>query len=230
MSEGRDFWSKRRAAVAAQEEADAEAQAAAAEADEVAALEEKSDEEILAELDLPDPDELKMGDDVTGFMSRAVPERLRRRALRRLWRLNPILANVDGLVDYGEDFTDSATVIDGMQTTYQVGKGMLAHVKEMARQAEEEALAEAKEADEATSESDAETDAYAEVAAQEDLPPAHASAIPEDAESPAIATSQDAENPTETDTSTTLVAERRPRMRFAFGPPQPMIDATTGTS
>ena len=41
------------------------------------------------------------------------------------------------LVDYGEDFTDSATVIENLQTTYQVGKGMLKHVEEMARQAAE---------------------------------------------------------------------------------------------
>ena len=47
-----------------------------------------------------------------------------------------MLANVDGLVDYGEDYTDAACVIEGLQTAYQVGKGMLAHVEEMARQAE----------------------------------------------------------------------------------------------
>jgi hypothetical protein len=41
------------------------------------------------------------------------------------------------LVDYGEDFTDSAMVVENMQTAYQVGKGMLKHVQEMARQAEE---------------------------------------------------------------------------------------------
>ena len=43
-------------------------------------------------------------------------------ALRRLWKVNPVLANVDGLVEYGEDFTDSATVVENLQTTYQVGK------------------------------------------------------------------------------------------------------------
>ncbi|MFT7596716.1 MAG: hypothetical protein ACI8R4_004055 [Paracoccaceae bacterium] len=43
------------------------------------------------------------------------------------------------MVDYGEDFTDAACVIENMQTAYQVGKGMLAHVEEMARQAEAEA-------------------------------------------------------------------------------------------
>ena len=48
-----------------------------------------------------------------------------------------MLANVDMLVDYGEDFTDKAMVVENMQTAYQVGKGMLKHVQEMARQAEE---------------------------------------------------------------------------------------------
>ena len=104
-----------------------------------AALAEKTDAEICEELGLPDPDTLEAGDDFAAFMKQAVPERLRRRALRRLWLSNPALANLDGMVDYGEDFTDSACVIEGMQTAYQVGKGMLAHVEEMARQAEAEA-------------------------------------------------------------------------------------------
>ena len=85
---------------------------------------ERSDEEILEELGLVDPDELKPGDDFSGFMAKAVPDRLRRRALRQLWRSNPVLANVDGLVEYGEDYTDSAMVVENLQTLYQVGKGM----------------------------------------------------------------------------------------------------------
>ena len=76
-------------------------------------------------------------------MSKTVPDRLRRRALRCLWLANPALANLDGLIDYGEDFTDSATVIENMQTAYQVGKGMTEHVLEMARQAEDQAKEEA---------------------------------------------------------------------------------------
>ena len=56
--------------------------------------------------------------------------------------MNPTLANLDGLIDYGEDYTDAATVIENMQTAYEVGKGMLAHVEELARQAEEKLAAE----------------------------------------------------------------------------------------
>lgn len=132
MSRPGDFWARRKARVAAEEQAEAAAaeearRLAEAEAAEEAAR-ERSDEEILAELQLPDPDTLKQGDDFSAFMKEAVPDRIRRRALRRLWASNPVLANVDGLVDYGGDFTDSALVVENLQTAYQVGKGMLSHL------------------------------------------------------------------------------------------------------
>jgi len=136
-----DFWSRRRAAVEAEARAEHTAQEPAALAEEHAALETQSDAEILAALDLPDPDSLKAGDDFSRFMAKAVPDRIRRRALRTLWKSNPVLANVDQLVDYGGDFTNSATVIENLQTAYQVGKGMLKHVEEMARQEAEKAAA-----------------------------------------------------------------------------------------
>ena len=136
MSGEQSFWSRRRAGVAAEAQAEQAAVEAQALAEEHAALEEKTDAELLVELDLPDPDTLTMGDDFSAFMAKAVPDRIRRRALRTLWRSNPVLANVDMLVDYGEDFTDSAMTVENIQTTYQVGKGMLKHVEEMARQAE----------------------------------------------------------------------------------------------
>ncbi|MEM8752820.1 MAG: DUF3306 domain-containing protein [Pseudomonadota bacterium] len=85
----------------------------------------RDDDEILAELGLKHPDELLPGDDVRGFMQAAVPDRLRRMALRRLWRSNPALANLDGLVDYGDDFTDAGVGAGVVETIYRVGKGML---------------------------------------------------------------------------------------------------------
>lgn len=123
--EGKDFWSRRKAAVRKAEEAEQAEQDAVAAAEERAGLEQKTDQEILEELDLPDPDTLTKDDDFSGFLSATVPERIRRRALRRLWGMNPVLANIDGLVDYGEDYTDAATVIDNLQTVYKIGKGML---------------------------------------------------------------------------------------------------------
>lgn len=141
MSEGRDFWARRRAGVAAEAEAERAAAEAHALKEQQAALEDMSDEELLEELNLPDPDTLVQGDDFKVFMEKAVPDRIRRRALRTLWRSNPVLANVDMLVDYGEDFTDAAMAVENIQTAYQVGKGMLKHVEEMARQAEEKEMA-----------------------------------------------------------------------------------------
>lgn len=120
------FWNRRKAAVAAEVRADEAAQTEAK-------LSEQTDEEILAELNLPKPEALERPEDVRHFLAQAVPQRLKTRALRQLWKLNPVLANLDGLVDYGEDFTDSATVIENLQTAYQVGKGMLGHVEALAK-------------------------------------------------------------------------------------------------
>lgn len=152
---GDDFWSRRRARVAAEQEAEAAEVAAAARQAAEEALEEKTDAEILEELDLPDPDEMQQGDDFSVFLKETIPARIRTRALRRLWTSNPVLANVDGLLDYGEDFTDSAMVIENLQTAYQVGKGMTAHVEELARQAQEATEGEAVATAEAADNSDA---------------------------------------------------------------------------
>lgn len=140
-----DFWSRRKARVEAEEQAERQRAAALEEARAQAARdaeqEEKTDEELLAELNLPLPETLAPGQDVSAFMAKAVPQRLRQRALRQLWRVNPALANLDNLLEYGEDYTDAATVIENLQTAYQVGKGMLRHVEKMAAEAEAEAEA-----------------------------------------------------------------------------------------
>lgn len=131
-----DFWSRRKAAVGAEAAAEA---ATARSADEARTREalalaqaDKTDAEILGALELQDPDLMQLGDDFAAFMHSAVPEHLRRKALRRLWRSNPVLANLDGLVDHGDDFTDAATVLPGMKTAYQVGRGMVRHVLALA--------------------------------------------------------------------------------------------------
>ena len=137
MSGQQTFWARRKAKVEAETQADLAAVEARNSSKEEAELVELSDDALLEQLELPNPDEMEMGDDFSGFMSKSVPDRLRRRALRTLWRSNPVLANVDNLVDYGEDFTDAALAVENIQTAYQVGKGMLKHVQEMARQEEE---------------------------------------------------------------------------------------------
>lgn len=135
-AQAQDFWSRRKARVAQEAEADAASMAQAAAIAEAPDTNEMSDQDILAHFDLPDPDTLTLGDDVRGFMAKAVPQHLRKRALRKLWRTNPVLACVDGLNDYDGDFTDAAMVRTGMKTAYQVGKGMLSHLQELERQAD----------------------------------------------------------------------------------------------
>ena len=61
---------------------------------------------------------------------KGLPGRVRQMALRRLWRLNPLFGVVDDMVEYGEDYTDAATVIEGMKTAYTVGKGYAKEVVE----------------------------------------------------------------------------------------------------
>lgn len=95
-------------------------------------LEDMTDDELLQHFDLPEPEALKQGDDFSVFMKAAVPARLRNRALRKLWLSNPALANVDMLVDYGDDFTDAAMSVPGMTTAYQVGKGIARKLEEFA--------------------------------------------------------------------------------------------------
>jgi len=131
-----DAWSRRKAQVAEAEAA--EARTARREAVE-AAMAEKTDADICAELDLPDPAQLGPGDDFTAFLKSEVPERLRRVALRKLWLSNPALANVDGLVDYGEDFTMGTGAGEVLATAYKVGKGFVEKLAEPEGSADEPA-------------------------------------------------------------------------------------------
>lgn len=106
---------------------------------------DRTDEEVLEELGLPDPETLKSGDNFAAFMAKAVPARLRNRALRKLWISDPVFANLDMLIDYGDDFTDAATVIENLQTAYQVGRGFVDRVAELP---EEEAATAEEDAEE----------------------------------------------------------------------------------
>ncbi len=134
MTRHTSFWDRRRAAVRAEEESERRAAEEQCAADDQAILAEKSDAELLAEFDLPDPDTLKAGDDFTAFMGRAIPEHLRRRALRKLWVSNPVLACLDDLVDYADDYTQ-ASAVTSFSTSYEVGKGLRRHIEDVAKKA-----------------------------------------------------------------------------------------------
>ena len=96
-----------------------------------------TDTELLQKYNLQDPAEIMDEKGLDQFFNSEMPERLRQMALRRLWRINPFFGFVDEMVEYGEDYTDAATVIDGMQTAYQAGKGYLQKTLEEEKEIEE---------------------------------------------------------------------------------------------
>ena len=93
---------------------------------EVSENDKLNDDELLKKYNLPNPEKIKKEKSLDVFFKDGVPDRLRQIALRRVWRLNPIIRFADAEInDYHEDFTDAATVIEGMETAYKVGKGYL---------------------------------------------------------------------------------------------------------
>ena len=159
MSGNDDFlsrWSSRKRAVTEEEaaearaESDAPADPAAVPSDATESKAGESEEEILARFNLPSPESLGPGDDYSGFMQSGVPEFLRRRALRRLWRSNPVLANLDGLNDYDEDFTSPEETMKVLKTAYQVGRGFLTDPTEDTRENADNVVDGAAETEDAT--------------------------------------------------------------------------------
>lgn len=195
MTVRQTFWSRRKQAVEAEAAQQEAARAAAEEAQVLRERERKPDDELLQELGLPNPDDLTAGDDFSAFMSKTVPARLRNRALRKLWLSNPVLANLDDLVDYAGDYTDAANTGEPVKTAYQVGKGLMKHVEELARLRDP-----------------------APETATDDVDPPETSAI--HTEEPAAAAATPATESEQSTTETPDLAPRR-RMRFVVRAAQP---------
>ncbi len=81
------------------------------------------DPEVVAQL--PDLDSLDDASDFSVFLKEGVPDVIRRKALRKLWRVNPVLACLDGLNDYDEDYTVSEALVKGLKTVYETSKRYL---------------------------------------------------------------------------------------------------------
>jgi len=99
--------------------------------DDVAAVEPVEDEgpppaeSVEPPAELPDVETLDADSDYTGFLGDSVPEDVAKLALRKLWRSDPVLANLDGLNDYDDDFSAGGMVSEVVKTAYRVGKGLL---------------------------------------------------------------------------------------------------------
>jgi hypothetical protein len=154
-------WSARKTQIAKGEDVPDEVPAPEIAEDDVIEDEEDAtltDAELLEKYDLPDPEAVTEENGLEQFLNgKGLPGRVRQMALRRLWRLNPLFGVVDDMVEYGEDYTDAATVVEGMKTAYTVGKG---YKKDDVEPEEAEALeddSEAQEGDAEAKEGDAET-------------------------------------------------------------------------
>ena len=154
-------WSARKTQIAKGEDVPDEVPAPEIAEDDVIEDEEDAtltDAELLEKYDLPDPEAVTEESGLEQFLNgKGLPGRVRQMALRRLWRLNPLFGVVDDMVEYGEDYTDAATVVEGMKTAYTVGKG---YKKDDVEPEEAEALeddSEAQEGDAEAKEGDAET-------------------------------------------------------------------------
>jgi hypothetical protein len=62
---------------------------------------------------LPAIDDLNPDCDFSGFMDKRVPEFLRRQALRKLWLSDPAFSLIDGMHEYGEDYSMMAQLAAG---------------------------------------------------------------------------------------------------------------------
>jgi hypothetical protein len=74
--------------------------------------------------DLPALEALTKDSDFRAFMRPGVPEALRNQALRKLWGSDPVYANLDGLLEYGEDFAAPFRMAGVVATVYRVLEGM----------------------------------------------------------------------------------------------------------
>ena len=86
---------------------------------------DEGDEEKTNVDDLPDVETLNESSDYTPFLKDGVPEKLKRLALKKLWKSNPIFGFIDGLDDYDEDYSAIGIVAQEIFTNYKPGKGMV---------------------------------------------------------------------------------------------------------
>ena len=124
-------WTARKEAVARREAEEAQAEArAAAEAAERAEREAEAEANRKA-AEAIDLDTATYDTDFTPFLKAGVPQALRRRALQVLWRSDPVLANVDGLNDYDEDYRTVTSISEVVRSSWETGRGYAAKADEV---------------------------------------------------------------------------------------------------
>jgi len=88
--------------------------------------------------------------DLSVFFKEGVPALLKQAAMRKMWRSDPVFANVDGLNDYDQDFNVIDKVLTEFKSAWQVGQGY-----RVPEDLEPTAEGDPNEADDAVAEADA---------------------------------------------------------------------------
>ena len=122
-------WSARKRAVAAEEAQQTAAQAAGATDAEARAAELDANRRAAQSVDL---DALDKDSDLSVFLRDGVPDLLRKAALQKVWRSSPVFANLDELVDYGEDFGRKDLIMESFTSAWQAGRGYLKEIEDAA--------------------------------------------------------------------------------------------------
>lgn len=124
-------WSRRKLEGTAEPEPDAEEGVDTSSTEDetapsAAAPEGERTEDAAPEFTEEDVEKLGPGADYSVFLKKGVAAHVQRLALRKLWLSNPVLANLDGLVDYGDDYRANALAQAGkVASSWKVGKGHL---------------------------------------------------------------------------------------------------------
>lgn len=130
-------WARLKQRARDDEAPEAAAEAASAAPAPVSATGEEEDDREAREnrraAEAIDIDALGYGDDFSPFMKRGVPETLRRRALRKFFASDPLLANLDGLNDYDEDYNNPEHMV--YRSAWDVARGFLTEAEKTAQQA-----------------------------------------------------------------------------------------------
>ena len=92
-----------------------------------------SNDELAEKYEVINPEKIDNPLDLRNILKENLPDRLKQVALRKLWKLVPAYGEISELVESGEDFTDAATVIENLQTSYIVGKGYIDKVVEKSK-------------------------------------------------------------------------------------------------
>ncbi len=120
-------WAKRKEAVREEAEVEAAVVEPAEEVEpeteeEAMALLEERDPELAEQIATMDLDKLSYDDDFTVFMKTKVPDIIRRKALSKLWLSHPLLANLDGLNEYDEDYTQAADAAEMVRKAFEAAR------------------------------------------------------------------------------------------------------------